>query len=69
MKKDCTTCKHAVFKTTASGRRNLDNGKCIAQVILPNSFMSRFHYGELPSRETISKYTKPDCPLWEKEKT
>jgi hypothetical protein len=65
MKKDCTTCKSAKFRTTATGRRDLRMGACLAEVDLPNSFLS-FAYDELPQRRGISKYTPANCRLWEK---
>ena len=66
-KQDCTTCHWAEFEKTKSGRRNLDCGECKIEVILPNSFRSRYRDGPLPTGESISKYTKPDCPLWKKD--
>ena len=67
MKKDCTNCHWAEFEKTKSGRRNLEHGECEVEITFPNSYMSRFYSGELPKKESISKYTKPGCPLWEKD--
>ena len=66
MKKNCTTCKLAIFTTTPSGRRNLDMGECTANVNLPRCFED--YRGEMPVRRYINKYTKLDCVLWEKTK-
>ena len=66
-KKDCTTCHWAEFEKTKSGRRNLDSGRCKVEVIIPHSFVLN-HYGDMPTRNGIDKYTKPDCPLWKKDK-
>lgn len=62
--KNCTNCIYAYFDKKVSGRRNLNNGECVAHVELPNSFMS--YRNELPQKRGISKYTAEDCALWEK---
>jgi len=63
--KDCTTCKYAEWKKTASGRRILDQqAECTVEVILPNSFID---FGrDLPKRRGVTKHTKADCELWER---
>jgi len=66
MIKNCTNCKHAEFVKKKSGRRDLDNGECTIEISLPNSFLDRWNRGVMPSKNGISKYTKPDCHFWEK---
>ncbi len=61
--KNCTTCRYAFFETRPSGRRNLNYGHCNVPIELPFSFADL--RGDMPSKRSISKYTKPDCPLWE----
>ena len=63
-KKDCTTCELSEWELKKGGRRDLEKGVCIKPVTLPNAFMG--HYGELPTRRLVSKYTKEDCPCWVK---
>lgn len=65
-KKDCTTCKHVEWKTTPTGRRKLDHAAdCTVVVVLPNSYID--HFRQLPKPRRVTKYTKPDCALWEKK--
>ena len=61
--KNCTTCRYAFFETKPSGRRNLNHGDCNVPIELPNSFDN--YRGDKPTKNSISKDTKPDCPLWE----
>lgn len=65
-KKNCTNCHYAKWETYESGYRNLDKGgECeYPEIIFPHCYFDVRR--ELPKKRTITKYTKPNCPLWEK---
>lgn len=67
MKKHCPTCKHAKWQTTPTGRRKFDSpGECLYPVPpLPHSYLG--FRGHMPAKDYITKWTKEDCPCWEKE--
>ncbi len=65
MERDCTTCEHAEFEKSESGRRRLYSAKCTVDVKIPHSM--RDYRDELPKKRTVGKYTLANCPLWKKD--
>lgn len=65
-KRDCTNCHYAKWKRYKSGRRMFDHSAVCEypEIDLPFCYFDK--YQQLPRRNTVTKYTKPGCPMWKK---
>ena len=65
MKKTCVNCKHAVWKVDSRGRNKYESaGDCDVNVVIPHSYHA---LSRKPEKQFITKWTKEDCPCWEKK--
>jgi hypothetical protein len=64
MKKTCLNCGLAQWMKIGNRRILSHGGICQKEINIPHSYED--YRGDMPARGYISKYTKSDCPCWEK---